>query len=144
MKRMSSDPHDARYPTPEHTRTHVCHCHTARATTAVLPTGTILPSNQASFCKQPPKGKLSPECISKAYEVVLINSHKIHCPPGVHPESIIHSLNTECLISSRHWGPGMNRNKQACAQVHGEASSEGLLSRHLNIDGCSISFPSEH
>lgn len=77
----------------------------------------------------------------KWFSSILI---KIHRLPGVHPESTIRSLNTECLISSRYWGPGMKKNKQACAQVHGEASSEGLLSRRFNIDGCSISFPSEY
>ena len=42
----------------------------------------------------------------KWFSSILI---KIHRLPGVHPESIIHSLNTECLISSRYWGPGMNK-----------------------------------
>lgn len=103
-----------------HMHTHVCHCHTAWCynSSGSDQNHSFRLINQVSVNNnQKRKLNTSQNVLAKANEVVLINSHKDSL---THPESIIHSLNTECLISSTHWGPGMNKNKQACVQVHGE------------------------
>ena len=113
-----------------HMHTHVCHCHTAWCynSSGSDQNHSFRLINHVSVNNNQ-KRKLIPECI--------INSHKDSLP---HHESIIHSLNTECLISSRHWGPGMNKNKQACVQVHRE-TVRGCSQGVSTLMGAPFHFP---